>query len=575
MKGYFRNKIGFALSAAAINGLILFAALAAASGCGFFILKNNSVFVAMSADDTDPPTISEVQVLGTGATSTTILWKTNEKADSLINYGLDKNYGVVRSPGADKTTHSLNVENLLPNTVYYFRITSSDKSGNQGISNDYMFLTEKQGDEEVETADKTKKPGEGEADSQGKGKSEGEANQEGAGKGEGEQGAEGQGKSEGEAGIEGQGSGQTCGSVMELTGQAAVDQIIKQLENIKDIQSLEKISEMIKELSIQVSISPFKIEGSPEIIEVGTDYVTIGWYTSLDANSIVALASESNYNSGAQDPYAWKEGEPDEYLTKHEITVNGLQPATTYHYQVQSRTKLGAYAASDDRTFQTKSILPEIYNINIEKLEEESATLVWYTNVPCSSIVEYINLENNDTRSEGNPNFVTRHSVRLSNLKFDTTYAATIRVENEYGEKNSSAPITFTTIKDELPPVISKVATESTIYPGADTKIQTIINWETDEPSTCQFFYHQGLFNKGDVSNLSPEINPVIKHIQVAVAFQPATVYKFWVKCKDKTGNEGKSDDFTLLTPQKEQSIIDIIISNFQSTFGWVKKIGK
>ena len=63
------------------------------------------------------------------------------------------------------------------------------------------------------------------------------------------------------------------------------------------------------------------------------------------------------------------------------------------------------------------------------------------------------------------------------------------------------------------------------------------------------------------------------KHIQVAVAFQQATVYKFWLVCKDKTGNDRKSEDFTLLTPTKEQSIIDIIIANFQSTFGWMKKL--
>ena len=39
--------------------------------------------------------------------------------------------------------------------------------------------------------------------------------------------------------------------------------------------------------------------------------------------------------------------------------------------------------------------------------------------------------------------------------------------------------------------LISKVNTESTIYPGSDNKIQTIASWETDEPSKCQLFYHR------------------------------------------------------------------------------------
>jgi len=65
------------------------------------------------------------------------------------------------------------------------------------------------------------------------------------------------------------------------------------------------------------------------------------------------------------------------------------------------------------------------------------------------------------------------------------------------------------------------------------------------------------------------------KHVQVATSFLPATVYKFWLVCADEVGNEARSQDFTLLTPTREESIIDIIIKNFESTFGWVKKFGK
>jgi hypothetical protein len=45
--------------------------------------------------------------------------------------------------------------------------------------------------------------------------------------------------------------------------------------------------------------------------------------------------------------------------------------------------------------------------------------------------------------------------------------------------------------------------------------------------------------------------------------------------CADEAGNTSKSDDFVLITPIKEKNIIDIILENFQGTFGWVNKIGK
>ena len=46
------------------------------------------------------------------------------------------------------------------------------------------------------------------------------------------------------------------------------------------------------------------------------------------------------------------------------------------------------------------------------------------------------------------------------------------------------------------------------------------------------------------------------------------------MKCTDEAGNETQSEDFVLITPVKEKSIIDIILENFEGTFGWVKNIG-
>ena len=132
-------------------------------------------------------------------------------------------------------------------------------------------------------------------------------------------------------------------------------------------------------------------------------------------------------------------------------------------------------------------------------------------------------------------------------------------------------------MRDVVPPVISKVTNESTLFPSEDTKIQTIVTWQTDEPTYCQVFYTQGLIhgetNKGD--SLPKEQNPLADHTQVIVGFAPATVYKFWLECEDEAKNSATSDDFVLITPVKEKNIIDVILENFQGTFGWVKNIGK
>jgi hypothetical protein len=165
----------------------------------------------------------------------------------------------------------------------------------------------------------------------------------------------------------------------------------------------------------------------------------------------------------------------------------------------------------------------------------------------------------------------------VTGLEFGTRYQATVFATNEAGDETAGKPFVFITVRDVIPPQISKVTNESTLYPSEDTKVQTIITWQTDEPANCTVSYTQGLVhdenNQGD--SLPTETNPLTDHTQVIVGFAPATVYKFWVICADPSGNESKSDDFVLITPIKEKNIIDIILENFQGTFGWVNKIGK
>ena len=140
-----------------------------------------------------------------------------------------------------------------------------------------------------------------------------------------------------------------------------------------------------------------------------------------------------------------------------------------------------------------------------------------------------------------------------------------------------SKPLSFVTVRDVVPPVISKVNNESTLFPSDDVKIQTIITWVTDEPADCQLFYTQGLVHDAanEGSSMPMEVNPLTLHTQVVVGFAPASVYKFWMQCHDVAGNQAQSDDYVLITPTKEQNIVDLILANFQGTFGWVNKIGK
>jgi hypothetical protein len=474
-----------------------------------------------SEEDKTPPILFNIRVGNINATSSIITWETDELSDSLVNYGLDKSYGVVREPRADKTVHEIIVENLLPGTNYFFRVTSSDGNGNQGISSDYSFTTA-----EIEIEEK-KGPGLAENILEA-----------------------------GEGGL----------------SEKGVEELLQAIEKISNEEILEQVDEAIKKKAEEVVTPPTIILDTADV-EVGTDYAIIPWKTDKESNSMVALAEEREYDPDSDNPYVWNEGDPEELVLEHRVEVRGLKPATVYHFQVSSKSELGLTGVSSDKTFKTKSILPEIFNLQIVKIEEESATIRWVTNVPCSSIVKYTNLNTNETKLEGNSSFLTIHNIKLSSLIFDTYYSVVVNVESEEGEKAESEPLTFITIKDEYPPVVSKVNTESTLYPGTENKIQTIASWETDEEAQCQLFYHQGLVLIDEPSSLQKEQDLAMRHVQVVTNFLPSTVYKFWIVCNDEAGNSSKSEDFTMLTPTQEESIIDIILKNFESSFGWVKKL--
>jgi len=528
---------------------------------GFLFVKN--ILPSSAAEETDktPPAISNIRITETTSTSTEIRWETDEYADSMVRFGLDKRYGIARDPRADKTEHNILLDDLLPGKNYYFRVISTDEYGNQRISNDFNVVT---------------------------GESEDDAGWNANILDTGVGGLKEKILEEGRQGL----SEETLEDVVNLIDELSsakslnegyeegrsgdeqeniMDEILESVGKITSEGDLKEIQEKVKQRAEEI-VEPPTIILDLANIEVGIDYAIISWSTDKESDSIVALADEEDYNPDAEDPYTWKEGEPDELVIGHVVEINGLSPSTVYHFQVASTDEIGLTGKSTDKTFKTKAVAPEIYNARMYKIEEEAATIRWSTNVPCSSIIEYTNLNTTETKLEGNSSYLTVHSIKLSNLTFDTYYSAIIRVESESGEKTEHIPMTFITTKDDYPPEISKVNTESTIYPGSENRIQTIASWRTDEPGKCQLFYHQGLISAEESHSLPLEEDFGLDHVEVITNFLPASVYKYWIVCEDEAGNSKKSEDFTMLTPTREESIIDIIIKNFEQQFSWLKR---
>ena len=348
----------------------------------------------------------------------------------------------------------------------------------------------------------------------------------------------------------------------------------KEIEKIKDPEALKDIIETVEDQANLV-LKPPTILGASKVF-VETTKAQVVWTTDRESSSVVYLSPESEFNAGDEKPYVMTQGDPNERVTKHIVDIVGLEPSTTYHFQVLSEDDLDLTATTLDDTFTTRSILPTFSSVKVSRVQETSATVSWSTDVKAKGVVEYTNTRTKAKKSIGDPAFTTSHTLRLADLEFGTRYSVVVIATNEGGDNVESKAQTFITVRDVIEPAINKVKNESTLYPGEDVKIQTIISWETDEPAFCQTFYAQGLATQeGEGDSLPKEPNPTTSHTQVVVGFAPATVYRFWMVCADEAGNETRSEDFVLITPVKEKSIIDVILENFEGTFGWLKNVGQ
>lgn len=93
--------------------------------------------------DANPPTISDVSIISLTTSLATINWTTEEIANGEIEYGTTPSYGSTTPlESALSLNHAITLSDLATNTLYHYRIKSSDEIGNLATSPDNTFTTE-------------------------------------------------------------------------------------------------------------------------------------------------------------------------------------------------------------------------------------------------------------------------------------------------------------------------------------------------------------------------------------------------------------------------------------------------
>jgi hypothetical protein len=95
-------------------------------------------------EDNEAPLISDISVLGTTSSSTTVIWKTDEESDSTVWYDIIS--PLSQNPEIESSSdmvldHEIDLFQLTPDTDYYYKVGSSDILGNATSSSEMSFTT--------------------------------------------------------------------------------------------------------------------------------------------------------------------------------------------------------------------------------------------------------------------------------------------------------------------------------------------------------------------------------------------------------------------------------------------------
>ena len=103
------------------------------------------VNLVVPVNDTTAPQIASVTATNITDQSATIVWNTDELADSRVEYGMTLAYGQTATNDTDTLNHEVALSGLAANMTYHFRVKSRDASNNEATSADFTFTTNPDG----------------------------------------------------------------------------------------------------------------------------------------------------------------------------------------------------------------------------------------------------------------------------------------------------------------------------------------------------------------------------------------------------------------------------------------------
>lgn len=241
-------------------------------------------------------------------------------------------------------------------------------------------------------------------------------------------------------------------------------------------------------------------------------------------------------------------------LTKfHNFLLEGLTPATTYYYQVESTDEDGNTAKSVEKTFTTKSatttdtVAPVISNLTATPAIH-SAVINWNTNEASNSVVVYADQSlttATTSQTVTSSAMFSAHSLSLTGLNASTTYYYVAKSADSSGNLATSTEKTFTTLSqsvvDITPPVFSNIQTSTATTTAT-------VTWTTNEPATSYLKYSLDNLDTATTTWVLSASALITSHSLTALGLNASSTYYFMLQSVDGSGNTATSTQQTFVT---------------------------
>jgi hypothetical protein len=483
------------------------------------------------------PVISNVVAGSISGTSATITWTTDQPSSSQIQYGTSSSYGSSSNLNPSlTTTHSVTITGLTPGTTYDYAVTSANSNGNSATSPNFTFTTVLQAPVisavSVSSITGTSVVISWTTDQ-----------------------ASSSRVNYGTSTL--YGSSTALNSTLATSHSVTLTGLNPSTTYDYDVTSANSAGTSATSANFTFST----LAQAPVISAVSTSGMTA---TSVIITWTTDQASSSQVNYGTSTSYGSTSASNSTLVTSHSITLNGLNPGTTYDYDVTSANSAGTPATSANFTFSTLAQAPAISAVNATSITNNSATITWTTNQTATSLVNYGTTASYGASSALNSALATSHSVVLSGLSAGTTYNYDVVSANSGGTSATSANFTFTTAVATSTPSTPAPQVFDVAFWGISSSSITI-SWSTNQGATTWVAY--------GVSTALGQSTPVQtaltwSHGVVITGLTSGTKYYFVAKSANSSGAVGSSTVYSFQTIPTAPPVI----SNIVMTPGWGNK---